>query len=221
MTTTAINHALARFTEPMDTPAEKITGAGVHIAAIKASASWGTAADIQAAVKFWDGETENLTAGETLIASLEKQLAAARSTQDVNLRRWRMRRQGVLTAINVFCDGSRDTMLTFGVAVADPGAHVEAGVPVDLKSTKSAKSGVAGVAWYGTPENRNGFMVQHATDTADPATYSAPIPCSKRSFQLPGQTPGATIYFRVLAQDPTLPGGQTAWTAWVAAIASL
>jgi hypothetical protein len=219
----AIDRAIARFNEPMDTTAEKITGAGVHIAAIMASSSWSlpTAKDLQAATQFWATETANLQAGEKLIASLEVQLATARSDQLANLRRWGLRRQGMLGAINVFCDGSKDTMKTLGVDVATPAPHVDADVPVDLKSFHSEKTGVVGVRWYGTPPCRSGFMVQHAANPADPTTYSASIPCSKRSFQLTGQTPAATIYFRVLAVDPTLPGGQTAWTAWVAAVVSL
>ena len=223
MKSTAVDHATARFAEPMETPAEKVTGAGTCIAAIKLSPSWGlpAAAALQTAVGFWATETTNVGTGETLIAALEKQLEAARTSQLANLRRWGMRRLGVLNALNVLCDGSKDMMTTFGVGVAEVAAHVDAAVPVDLKSTKSKKTGIAGVSWYGTPKNRAGFMVQHATSATDPTTYSAPIPCTKRSFQLPGQTPAATIYFRVLAQDPALPGGQTAWTAWVAAVVSL
>ena len=219
----AIDRATARFTEIMNTPAEKVLGAGVHIAAIKASPSWGqpTATDLQTATNAWATETATVAAGETLIASLEMQLATARSNQLGNLRRWGLRRQGVLSAVNVFCDGSKDTMKTLGVAVAEAAPHVDASVPVDLKSTKSKKTGIAGVRWYGTPLNRLGFVVQHATNPSDGTTYSAPIPCSKRSFHLVGQTPGATIWFRVLAVDPAMPGGQTAWTAWVAAVASL
>jgi hypothetical protein len=222
MSTKAIDRATARFTETMVTPAEKVVGAGTAIAAIKASPSWPLpgAADIQTLVGFWTTETANLSTGETLIAALEKQLATARSNQLATLRRWGLRRQGVLNAINVFCDGSKDTMTTFGVTVAGLVPHVGASVPVDLKSMKSKAPGIAGVKWYGTPENRAGFLVQHATNTADATTYSATVPSTKRSFKLPGQTPGATIYFRVLAVDPTLPGGQTAWTAWVAAVVS-
>ncbi len=221
--TSPIDHAVARFTEPMVTPEEKILAGGNYIAAIKASVNWGlpAAAPLQTAVGFWATENTNLTTGAALVASLEKQLAAAHAAQLTNLRRWGTRRVGVLNALNVLCDGSKDMMATFGVAVAEPAAHVAASVPVDLKSVKSATTGVAAVKWWGTPKNADGFMVQHATNTADPTTYSAAIPCTKRSFQLPGQTPAATIYFRVAAQDPSLPGGVTAWTAWVPAVASL
>jgi len=200
-----------------------VVGAGVHIAAIMASSSWGlpAAAEVQTATQSWATETANITAGEALIAKLEKQLETARSDQLAILRRWGLRRQGVLNAINVFCDGSKDVMKTFGVAVATDAPHVEPGVPVDVQPIKSRKTGLAGVTWYGTPENRSGFQVQHATNTADPTTYSTPIACSKRSFYLSGQLPAATIYFRVLAVDPLLPGGQTAWSPWVAAVVSL
>jgi hypothetical protein len=39
-------------------------------------------------------------------------------------------------------------------------------------------------------------------------------------FELAGQTPGATIHFRVLALDPSLPTGQTEYTPWVPVMVS-
>jgi hypothetical protein len=220
MPITENDHATARFTEPMDTEAQKVSAANTYIAAIKLSPNWTAATDVQTAIGFWSTETANLDAGAKLIASLEKQLEAARTAQLATLRRWNQRRQGVLYAINVFCDGSKDKMLTFSVALATQGEHTEAGVPVGLIGRTVRKTGVASVEWFATPRNRTGFMVQHATDTTNAATYSAPIVCSKRSFDLTGQTPGAIISFRVLALDPSLPAGQTSWSAWVTAIAS-
>jgi len=216
----AADHATARFTEVMNTPAEKVAGADIHIAAIKASSNWAVpaATDIQTGTNLWASETANVSASETLIASLEKQLATARGDQLANLRRWGQRRAGVLTAINVFCDGSKDKMLTWGVALAAAGVHVGASVPVHLEGMKSKKPGVASLRWWGTAKTPQGFLVQHATNPVDPTTYSAPIQCSKRSFQLLGQIPGATVHFRVLGVDSTLAGGQTAWTAWAVVV---
>jgi hypothetical protein len=59
-------------------------------------------------------------------------------------------------------------------------------------------------------------MVQHATDPANPSTYSTPQSSSKASFVLHGLPPTTTVHFRVLALDPRLPTGQTDFCGWLA-----
>ena len=216
----AADHARARFTEPMGTDALKVTGARAAVTAIKASTNYGAATDVQAATVAWDTETTNLDTGLKLVADLEKKLAVARGDLLATQRRWGLRRAATLSAIDTFCDGSKDKVLSFAAVVAGISGHVAPSVPVGLQNWRSKTPGVAGVEWHLTPKNRAGFMVQHCTNPADPATWSAPIACTKRSFRLADQTPGATIQFRVLALDPTLPTGQTGWTAWVAAPAT-
>jgi hypothetical protein len=212
------DHAIARFTEPMETVAEKVSAANTHIASIKASTNWAAATDVQAATNAWATETTAVEAGAQSIAALEKALGVARTSQLATLRRWGLRRQGVLGAINVFCDGSKDTMTTFGVAVAGGAAPETAVVPVGIMPLKKKVAGMAAWEWFLTPLNRHGFMVQHATNPADATTYSPAMSCSKRSFRLPLQTPGATISLRVMGLDPTLPTGQTEWSGWVSTV---
>jgi hypothetical protein len=149
------------------------------------------------------------------IASLEKQIGVARTNQLANLRRWALQRQAVLSAINVFCDGSKDTMLTFGVEVATATIHHPASIPVGITARKGKVSRQVAWQWLLTPKNRYGFMVQHATNVADATTYSQPMSCSKRSFKLLLQTPGTAISLRVMGLDPSLPTGQTDWSPWV------
>ena len=48
------------------------------------------------------------------------------------------------------------------------------------------------------------------------AAQSSQIAITQARYHLTGQTPGATIYFRVLACDPDLPNGQSAYSGWVA-----
>jgi hypothetical protein len=212
------NHATARFTEPMDTESEKISGAENHIAAIKASSNAAAATGVIAAANAWAAETTNVDTAAKLIANLEKQLGVARGNQLANLRRWACQRAATLNALNVFCDGSKDTMLTFGVAVAATTAHEPASTPVGLTARNGKAGGVAGWQWLLTPKNYYGFMVQHATNVADATTYSQPMTCSKRSFKLLLQAPGASFSLRVMALDPLLPTGQTAWSAWVSTV---
>jgi len=215
------DHAIARFTEKMDTESEKVDGAEAHIAAIKASSSWGAATGVQTATTAWATETTALDTDNTSIAALEKALGVARTNRLASLRRWTLQRQAVLSAINVFCDGSRDTMLTFGVAVAESTPHQPASTPVGLMSRKEAVAHAVGWQWFLTPLNRYGFMVQHATNVADATTYSQPMVCSKRSFKLLQQTPATTISLRVMALDPALPTGQTDWSTWVPSVVAV
>jgi hypothetical protein len=216
VTTKKADSAIARFTEPMDTEAEKVSGAETHIAAIKASANWGAATAVQTATNAWATGTTTVDTEAQTIANLEKELGVARTNQLANVRRWTFLRQAVLGAINAFSDGSRDTMLTFGVAVASATAHAPASSPIGLMVRKGKVSRTVAWQWFLTPKNRYGFMVQHATNVADATTYSQPMMCSKRSFKLLLQTPGATISLRVMALDPALPTGQTDWSGWVA-----
>jgi hypothetical protein len=215
MTISKADRATARFTARMETEAEKVSGAQAQITSIKASTNWAAATAVQTATNAWATETTAVDTGAQLIASLEKQLGVARTNQLVNLRRWTLQRQATLNAIDVFCDGSKDTMLTFGVAVAARTAHAPASVPVGLMSRKGKVSRTVAWEWFLTPMNHYGFMVQHATNVADATTYSPPTACSKRSFKLTSQTPGTTISLRVMALDPALPTGQTDWSAWV------
>ncbi len=214
------NHATARFTEPMETEAEKVAGAKTHIAAIQASANAAAATGVETATNAWATETTNLDTGAQNIASLEKQLGVARTNQLATVRRWGVRRAAVLNALNIFCDGSKDTMLTFGVAVAEVTTREVASTPVGLAARNGKVARVAGWQWYLTAKNRHGFMVQHATNVADATTYSPPTSCSKRSFKLLLQTPGTTISLRVMALDPALPTGQTDWSGWVSTVVS-
>jgi hypothetical protein len=70
------------------------------------------------------------------------------------------------------------------------------------------------VAWQ-RGNVRNGFLVQYAVDVADPATYSATIPCSKTKFKIAGERSSTIVHFRVAAIDTTSPTGMSPWSDWV------
>ena len=176
---------------------------------------------VQTATNAWATENTTLDTNAQTIAGLEKQLGVSRANQLVNLRRWTLQRQGVLSAINLFCDGSSDTMATFGVAVASStrARRRRARRSASWRRKDKVSRAVAW-QWFLTPQNRYGFMVQHATNVADATTYSQPMACSKRSFKLLLQTPGTTISLRVMALDPALPTGQTDWSGWAPSLVS-
>jgi hypothetical protein len=78
----------------------------------------------------------------------------------------------------------------------------------------------AGQATWKWPRGnaRHGFLVQHATDVANAATYSPQLACTKTRYTLGGLAPsGSTVSLRVAAVDPHAPTAQSPWSVWVSA----
>jgi hypothetical protein len=89
--------------------------------------------------------------------------------------------------------------------------------PEGLATSPGANAGQAAVKWE-RGQARHGFLVQHATDVANPATFSQPTACTKITFTLSGLAPsGSSVFFRVAAVDPHAPTGQSPWSGWVSA----
>jgi len=85
--------------------------------------------------------------------------------------------------------------------------------PEGLKAERGSASGEAIFTWI-RGAARRGFIVQHASDVANQATYSAIKACTKTKYTLKGVT--APVCFRIAAIDPSVSEGQSPWTAWVA-----
>jgi len=132
--------------------------------------------------------------------------------------KWVAGRKHVLGAINVFCAGDAGLIEGFGLdQLVKSASDAEITVPTDIITSPGENLGEAAVAWDGV--DRNGFILQWASDQTNAATYSTLIPCTASSFTLTGQTSGATVHFRIAAIDPSQPGHMTAWSAWVAGTA--
>jgi hypothetical protein len=207
--------AVPILTEGSETPTDKVSAAIVHITAIKSSPEWATAPEVQTATAAWETVNTKLDENNTLIADLESQLKKARTSQLAEVRRWEVRKRGLLTAVNAVCDGSKDRVNAFGLGVQQRTSQPQAGVPEGLRARRSKTVGKATAVWNSRP-GHYGFMVQYATNPADAATYSPPIVVSRAKFELARQVPGSKVYVRVLALDPSLPTGQTEFTSWVA-----
>lgn len=219
MNTKVVDRADPLLTESSETPVEKVSAASTHIAALKNSPHWATATEVQPATAAWLAENDHLDASNKTIADLESKLAKERSRQRTVVRRWEVRKRGVLTAVNATCDGSKDMVQAFGLGVLTRTPAPPAIVPEGLRGKRSKTVGTATAVWT-TQRHNHGFLVQYATDPENAATFSAPIVSSKGKFELAGQTPGALIYVRVRALDPSLPTGQTEYTRWVAVMVS-
>ncbi len=177
---------------------------------------WQNATDLQTVSKAWNQIADSIEANTTVVVGLRSQLKIAEAKQ-VSLRRaWRVTKKQVLSTADVLCAGSADDLRAYGFDVLVHGAPGQpVGVPGPLSTAPGGASGEVSAKWP-KGDARHGFVVQHATDVANPATFSAPIPCTKCKITLTGQTPATSVYFRVAAIDPSSPTGQTAWSAWVA-----
>lgn len=221
MKTKVIDKAVAQITEPTRTAEDMVTSGTKVLGGIKASPSYQdpNAKEIQAAADAWQTENDNLDAINKQVGQCENELAQARTLQAAAMRRWMGRARGCVSAVNVFCDGSKDLVQSFALEVANRTETPLETVPENVRGVRSKVVGTATVKWN-THANNHGYMVQYATNLADQATFSAPVHWTKGTYELPGQTPGATLYFRVAALDARLPGGQTAYSAWVPVMVS-
>jgi hypothetical protein len=214
-----IDNATPVLTGPTENTEDKVSATQTHYNAMKASTDWTAATDVQTAANDWLAVATNLSTNEQAIADLMKQLAAKRVAEVTLLVQWATQKDVCLAAVRKFCAGSSAKVQGFGYAVAGRTPRPPAPVPSNLLGKRVKVAGTAWLTWTGDAYRRQ-YQAQWATDSTNPATFSAPRTVGGRSFKLPGQTSGATLHFRVLALDPRLPTGQTDWSPWAAVVVS-
>jgi hypothetical protein len=213
-----VDRAVATIRKPRRSDAQKVSATRTTIKGMQQSPSWSQATDLQAVVKPWNATADAIEANATAIAGLRKQVNLAEAKQVTLRRDWEVETAHVLTTATVFCGGSADTVKSLGLDVVLRGRIGILGVPVDLAVSPGGVSGEVEASW--TRGNaRHGFLVQHATNPADPATVSAPTAWTKVKFKLDGIPSGASVAFRIAAIDPASPTGQSPWSAWVSGTA--
>lgn len=209
--------AIATMPGAVDTTVEMVTTGDNAIAGINGSPQLPSAPDVQANLALFQAENANLDANNQKKEKLRQQLAQAEADEVTIVRRWSLRRQGLLHAVSVFCDGSKEKVQAFNLGVLQRNKLPPAVVPTNLHQARSDKPTTPVVVWDRV-KGSDGYLVQHATNPADPATYAQPVMCKRARFALPGQMLAGTLHFRVLSLDPALPGGQSDYCAWVAVI---
>jgi hypothetical protein len=218
MSKVPVDHATPQITEPMETAEEMVTTGNDTIAKMNASTGIASAPEVQTNLKAWALVLALLATNNTTKASAKGQLTQAETAEPALMRRCRVRRNLVLGAVQAFGDGAAQVVQSLNVAVATRVPKPLAITPVNLHPMKKKMPTYASVRWNPTP-GAHGYLLQHATNPADPTTYAAPISVTAAKYHLTGQTPGVTVYFRVLACDARLvPTGQSAFTAWVAVV---
>jgi hypothetical protein len=201
------------------TDAEKVSVARTATAAAKNGPAWATAPDLQAAAKLWSKVSDDMEANATVISGLRSQLAAAEGKQLSLRRSWGAARRQVLSTVDVLCAGSADDVKANGF---DALTRTNSGAPIappDTVHTEPGKApGSVKVSWL-KGSGRHGFVLQHATDVSNTATYSALIPVTGTKYTLQGAISGSVVHFRVAAIDPSEAAGCTAFSAWASGTA--
>jgi hypothetical protein len=211
----AVDRAAPSIAKPTVTDAQKVTAARDIVATAKKNPAWATAKDLQAAAVVWSQSADDIEANATVVVAARSALATAEAKQRSLRRAWAAAKGQVLGAVNVLCAGSADDLKAYGFGVRNHAGLGPLAVPDNLATAPGTAPGQAVFSWS-KGLCRHGFLVQHATNVADQATYSAATACTKSKFTLTGAPPGSSVSFRVAAIDPSSPTGQTAWSGWVA-----
>ena len=213
-----VDRAKATIHAATHTDAEKVSVARALTAAAKNGPKWATAPDLQAAAKVWNQASDDMEANATVISGLRSQLAIAEGKQ-VSLRRsWGAARRQVLSTADVLCAGSADDLKANGFDALVRTAQGPIAPPDTVHTEPGKVLGAVKVSWL-KGSGRHGFVLQHATDVSNTATYSALIPLTGTKYTLQGALSGSVVHFRVAAIDPSEAAGCTAFSAWVSGTA--
>jgi hypothetical protein len=213
-----IDHAVPVLRKPQRTDVQKVQTTRTTAHAMQQSPGWALAHVVQGAVATWNDCADLLEGNAAVIAQIRDQLRTAESKQRSLRRAWRAATGQLLGAVNVVCDGSADAVKDLGFDVRAYALNGALPAPEGLAAWAGKLPGEVEAGWS-RGLARCGFAVQHATEPANPATYSAVIPWTKTQYTLRGAPSGATVHLRVAAIDPTSPSGIGPWSAWAAGTA--
>ena len=205
-----------KLSKPKKTVVDKVSFTRSYTTSFKASPNWSTATELQGAVASWNSSADALEANAKLIAQLRDQLETAVLARRSQLEQWAADTQHVVSCVNVLAGGDAEVLHALGVeAVTSTTPRVSA-VPGPIVIVPGAISGEAKVTWTASGTRHSGYVLQHATDVANPATISNSVVCTGRRYVIKGAQPASVVYVRVAAIDPSSETGQTAWSDWAA-----
>jgi hypothetical protein len=217
-TKVAVDHATPQIPEVKETPEEIVATGTAAMAKINASEAISGAPEVQSNVKAWGVAITALAVNNQSKSTARAQLKLAETAEPALVRRCKVRKRLVLGAIQSAGDGAAQGVQSFNVAVEQRQAKPLAVVPLNVRPMKTKTPSYASVRWD-VDQGAKAYVLQHCTNPADATTYSPQISVTAARLHIGGQTPGATVYVRVLAVDPrVLPTGQTAFSGWVAVI---
>ncbi len=186
--------------------------------AMQASSLWSGSPELQSVTTGWNKAADALETNGKGIADLRKKLAAAIAQQHAARRDWKAAQNQVLATVASVCQGSVDQVLSLGFKTRTSTPVGALSAPTGLTVGPGMGAGDVLAVWE-RGSARHGFIVQHATDVANVATYSGNVPSTRVRFTLTGQAPATVVHFRVAAVDPSSASGMSPWSDWVAGTA--
>jgi len=208
-----VDRAIPTLRQPKRNDVEKVQLTRTMSVSMAASPEWAQATDVQHVVTTLGKQADDLEANAKAIANLRQQVVNLETKQVSSRRDWSSTIKLLLGTVEVFCGGSVDRVKAFSLDVRHPLSTGALAAPAGLSLIKGKHAGEVIAQW--TRGNAHaGFVVQHATDTANPATYSAQSPCTKVKYTLGGLPSGSIVHFRVAAVDPRAPGDLSPWSEW-------
>ena len=209
-----VDKATPVIRKPKVTDGEKIAITQSATTAMKASPQWNASPALQAAATAWIAAADAVASTARSIVGLRSNLATLEATQRANRQSWKVTTKQMTGVVTVISGGSPDLVHQLGFDVfTHVGAIVQA-APSGLGTLPVTAGGEAAISWQrGTA--RHGFLVQRATDPANPATITAAVPCTRTKYKIEGAQSSSVVHFRVAAIDPTTPTGLGPWSEWV------
>jgi len=205
-----------KLNKPKTTTVDKVGFTRSFTTSFKASPQWSTATELQGAVTSWNATADALEANAGTITHLRDQLKTALLLQRSHLQQWGADTQHVVSCVSVLAGGDAEVMHGLGVEAVVLGAPVALHAPGNIVVAPGTVSGTAKITWTESGNGHRGYVLQHATDVANPATISNSVVSTKRRYMLTGAPPASVVHVRVAAIDPSSPTNQTEWSEWVA-----
>jgi len=213
-----VDRAVPTIRKPRGTDTTKVGVTRSTTTAMKGSALWQGAPALQAAVTTWNAVADAMDANAKAIHDLRAQLAVLVAAQQGHRRDWGVAMKQVFSQAEVTSNGSPDQVRALGLDVLTRASLGPLAAPSGVSAASGKAAGEVILTWL-RGDTRHGFLVQHATDVANLATYSSPIASTKTKYTLKGAQSSSVVHLRVAAIDPTSDTGQSPWSDWAAGTA--
>jgi hypothetical protein len=209
-----VDTAVPVIRKPKATDSEKITVTRTIVTAMKGTSQWSSSPALQAAAANWSSLADSLESNAKAIADARKALEGLVAKQRVTRQGWRVATKEVTGNVAAVTQGSADLVHSLGFDVITHAQPAAQPAPIGLVPLAGTAAGEAEVTWQrGTA--RHGFIVQRATDVANAATYTVPVPCTKVKYTIEGAPSASVVHVRVAAIDPRSSTGAGPWSDWV------
>jgi len=208
-----VDRARPQVRQATKTDTDKVKATQALQASMAASPDWAQASDVQGASQALGTHAAEMSANADAIRALLDQAKALEDKQRVSRRNWQSALRHLKSTVEVLCKGSGDMVKGFGFEVQSRAIRGPLAAPSGLALSKGVNNGEVRAEWL-RGSARHGFVVQHATDPANQATYSVPVSSTRSRCTLGGLPPATLVYVRLAAVDPNAPDARSPWSDW-------